>query len=402
MEHNYDEILKRALAPKDEPDFWLNQKILNKVREENKMNGRKHKRISAAVLTAVLVLGAGSVTALAAWKYLMPEQVAEQAGDEKLADAFMNGDAVFVNETQSYGGYEVTFLGIISGRQLSEGLYECNVRIREDRSHIVVAIKNADGTPMPDTSEDAYGELNFFVSPFIKGCRPADYNAVTLAGNYTDIVEEGVLYRLLECDNVEIFADCGLYLGVMDSTFFNGKAYHYDEITGEISRNDSYQGLNALFPLPIDRSKADPEAAAAMVEALSDEMESTDVSHEPDTEDIIPEGYCTDESLAVHIWLERLSADNIEELAMRVESSVQILSVDQEGYLNVGSYEIEGRGGSDGMKILVPWAFKDIEIGVINILGNTGSGTFDTVKIETFTKNEDGTYTFAVYIPKEQ
>lgn len=402
MKQNYDEILKHALTPNEEPDFWLNQKILRQVREESKVEKRNDKRLVTAVLAAVLVLGTGSVTAVAAWKHLMPNQVAEEAKDEKLAEAFMSEDAVFVNETQSYGGYDVTFLGIVSGKQLSEGLFISNGKIREDRSHIVVAIENADGTPMPDTSEDAYSKLDFYVSPFIKGFHPVDCNANTLAGNYTDIVQDGVLYRVLECDNVEIFADCGLYLGVMDSTFYNANAYYYDEVTGEISRNESYNGLNALFQLPIDSSKANPEAAAAFVANLFSDEGGDIGNSEANPEDVIPEGVDKEEYLALQAWKEQLTLDNIEELAIRVESTVQVLSVDKEGYLNVGPYEMEGRGGSEGMKILASWAFKNAGTGARKIWGCSASGTFDTLRVETFTKNEDGTYTFAVYIPKEK
>lgn len=35
--------------------------------------------------------------------------------------------------------------------------------IHADLSHAVVAIENEDGTPMPDTVEGTYGELEFLV-----------------------------------------------------------------------------------------------------------------------------------------------------------------------------------------------------------------------------------------------
>lgn len=389
MKRDYDEVLKQALTPNVEPDFWLNQKILRQVREEKRVEKKKYKRIPAVVLTAALVLGVGSMTTVAAWKYLMPNEVAEKVRDEKLAEAFMSEDAVFVNETQSYGGYHVTFLGIVSGEALTEQIQVTNGSLRADQSHIVVAIENADGTPMPDTSEDAFGELEFLVSPFIKGYNPVDYNAFFFGGGHTDIVEDGVLYRILECDNVEIFADQGLYLGVIDNTFYQREAYLYDEVTGEITRNEAYDGLNALFQLPIDVAKADPVAAKAYMETLFDE-------NEDDWSDVEK----TTEELEVEEWIAKLTPENIEEMAVRVEHTVQVLTVDENGMLNVAPYEVEGRGGSGGCSISERWAFQDVGYGMTDQFGYIRSGTLDTLRVETFTKNEDGTYTFAVYVPR--
>ena len=389
MKRDYDEVLKQALTPNVEPDFWLNQKILRQVREEKRVEKKRYKRIPAVVLTAALVLGVGSMTTVAAWKYLMPNEVAEKVRDEKLAEAFMSEDAVFVNETQSYGGYHVTFLGIVSGEALTEQIQVTNGSLRADQSHIVVAIENADGTPMPDTSEDAFGELEFLVSPFIKGYNPVDYNAFFFGGGHTDIVEDGVLYRIMECDNVEIFADQGLYLGVIDNTFYQREAYLYDEVTGEITRNEAYDGLNALFQLPIDVAKADPVAAKAYMETLFDE-------NEDDWSDVEK----TTEELEVEEWIAKLTPENIEELAVLVEHTVQVLTVDENGMLNVAPYEVEGRGGSGGCSISERGAFQDVGYGMTDQFCYIHSGTLDTLRVETFTKNEDGTYTFAVYIPK--
>ena len=80
---------------------------------------------------------------------------------------------------------------------------------------------------------------------------------------------DGVVYRLLECDNVEVFADHELYLCVIgERSFYDRSAYSFDRETGMITRNDAYNGLNALFRLPIDASKADPEKAEAYLKEL--------------------------------------------------------------------------------------------------------------------------------------
>ncbi|MBR5126963.1 MAG: hypothetical protein IKU69_00860 [Roseburia sp.] len=409
MKRDYDELLKQALAPIDEPYFWLNQKILRQVKEKKSMKKKTYKKIPAVVLAAVLVLGIGTITTFAAWKYLMLDEVAEVVKNEKLAEAFMSEDAVFVNEAQSYGGYQVTFLGMVSGADLTSFIsMDDNGEIRSNLSHMVVAIENADGTPMPDISDDAYGELEFLVTPLVEGYNPVTYNAFAFGGSYTDEVVDGILYRVMECDNVEMFADCKLYLAVLDSTFYRAAAYNYDEASGEISRNESYDGLNALFSLPVDVAKADTEAAKAYMESLfvedenetSGEMEDK-VDETTGAQSEALQGVEMEAYAQVEAWIERITPENIDELAVRVEHTVQVLSVDENGYLNVAPYEIEGRGGSGECSISASWAFGDLGVGMSDQFSYMHSGTLDSLRVETFTKNEDGTYTFAVYIPKE-
>lgn len=267
MNKKLDDALRHALAPREEADFRLNQKILNQIKELRIMTG-KRRRLSPVPVLAALALCLCSVTAYAAWQYLSPSAVAENAGDRKLADAFSGQEAYPVNLPQCYGGYRVTLLGLISGEMLSDYSHHHDGVLAADRTYAVIAIENADGTPMPDTSQEGYEELEFFASPLIGGYNPALYNMAAMSGSYTDMTEDGVLYRLLECDNVEIFADRDLYLCVSEGTFYQKEAYRYEEATGKISRNEDYQGLNALFSLQADPSAADPEKAAEYMAGL--------------------------------------------------------------------------------------------------------------------------------------
>lgn len=281
MESKLDEMLKRALASNEDAEYWLNQKILRQVEEKQNMkrNQNSLRRIPAAVMTAALVVGVTSMTAYATWKYLSAQEVTEKAGDITLAEAFLSEDAISVNESQSYGGYRVTLMGMVSGENLSQ-YYRFDGHsntFRADRTYAVVSIENADGTSMPDISEDAYGELEFFVSPLIKGLNPSFYNLASMNGNYTELWDNGVLYRLVECDNVEMFADKGLYLCVCDGSFYNTAAYQYDKETGEIVRNVDYLGMNALFELPVDEAKANSEKAAEYLADLGMEVPDIDL-----------------------------------------------------------------------------------------------------------------------------
>ena len=100
-------------------------------------------------------------------------------------------------------------------------------------------------------------------------------------GVYTEFVQDGTLYRLTECSNIEIFADRTVYLCVSDadqsSPFgYNEEAYTFDNTTGAISRRENYEGVNALFVLPLDKDLADPEAAEEYLSAFESDEKSED------------------------------------------------------------------------------------------------------------------------------
>lgn len=268
-----DALLRRALVPAEEPGNRLNQKILNSaanreecIRERMKaeMERSKMRRMPAIALAAAILVGASSLTAYGAYRYLTMNEAVKELGDKALVEAFSGEYATVINETQSYGGYDVTLMGIASGENLTERARVNDGAVMPDRTYAMVSIARSDGSPLPDFGEIEKGsaERDFFVSPLIGGYHPAVYNIVTMRGNYSEILLDGVVYRLLECDNVEKFADHELYLCVIGgNTFYDTDAYFFDEEMGKITRNTSYSGLNALFGLPIEDSKANPEEA---------------------------------------------------------------------------------------------------------------------------------------------
>ena len=386
-------LLKHALTPKDEPDIWLNQKIVRQAKEREDMRENTKKtmrRVPAAALAAAIVLGCGSITAFAAWKYLSPQNVAEEFGQTKLADAFAKGDAVLVNETQSYGEYDVTLMGLISGKDLSVNptFDEEGVQLELDKTYSVVAIKHADGTPMAKTSEDAYADMEFFVSPLIRGLDPVWYNAFTMSGGYQEMVEDGILYRIAECDNVEKFADRGLYLCVLDSTFYNNEAYQFDKESGEITRNEAYSGLNALFQLPIDASAADPEAAKAYIDQMEQELFGDEQQEDGKEQEAVNKSQGIN---TVAETIKKITEENIDQYAKKIANSVQICKPDQENNISY-KFKQKGGGGTKG-KMRMSDCFSGDE--KFKVGGYWGSD--DSYYMETFLLNEDGTVTYTVY-----
>lgn len=273
---NIDELLQDALFPAEEMSEALKTRIITEVTGEKEQSMEnivniesRRKRFPIAAVIAAAVLMAISITAFAAWKYLSAREVADKLEDEKLTTAFTDQVTWIDGETQSCGGYDIALLGLVSGSEISDYLITYNGEVYSDKTYVVVAISKTDGTPMPDTSSDDYGEVDFLVSPYFEGLDPKEYNIFSLgAGGYSAVVENGIQYRIVETANIEAFADREVYLGVSEGTFLNRNAYIFHEETGKITRNEAYSGVNALFVLPLDPAKADADKANAILDKI--------------------------------------------------------------------------------------------------------------------------------------
>ena len=397
MKKDIDRLLKTALTPMDQPYEELNNRILLEVKERENMAGRKRRvrrRVPAAAIAAACILMLCSGTALAVYKYLTPAQVAEETEDGALQEAFSGNDAILVNETQESGGFRITLLGSVAGRNVSDYIpVDADTGEMEDNDKIytIVAIERADGVQMPDTSTDAYGDTPFYVSHYIHGLDPNQYSIMSMGGNYTEFVKDGIMYRLLEMDNIEMFADRGIYVGVNSGSFYDSAAYNYDAATGEISRNENYAGVNALFRLPVDTTKADPAAAEAYLKELQESWSTPDEPIEMGATD-----------LEVDEFINRLTPENLDEYAEPIESTRQICKVEKSNdgitYLRY-SYELETGAGTDGVGFMEE-LFPDGKPGI-----NFGSYSYNedglsSLLIDVFILNEDGTVTAVAYRPK--
>lgn len=263
----WEQMLKQALTPEVEPDENLNQRIIHQLKERSQMKQRYTRRLSAGLVATVLLF-ALSISAFAAVHLFSAREVAEQFGDQVLAEAFESKDAIRLNQVKASGNYRFTLHGLVTGAGLSEFKHSAE-EIFPDRTYAVVSISRLDGKPMPSTSESEYGEDPFFISPLIKGQEPWRVNIVTMNGGYSETVIDGITYRIIECDEVEMFADRGVYLAISSGTvFYSNEAFRYDEVTGEIYARDDYPGAALLFDLPLDPTKADQAKAEAYLEKL--------------------------------------------------------------------------------------------------------------------------------------
>lgn len=401
MKYNLDELLKRALTPKEEPGEDLKRKILDQVKEEGSMKNRKFMRKGAVAAVAAALAAAGSMTAFAAWQYRSASQVAEELGEEGLPQVFEeqaadNADSndKTVYESQSFGGYKVVLLGMVSGKDLSAHERMAGGTIHSDRTYLAVAVSREDGRPVDAEAED------FFVSPLIGSLNPKDNNVLYWAGNYGQYVEDGILYRLTECDNIEYFADQNLYVCVTDTTFYQKGLYDWKEAEGEIVRNDGYEGLNALFELQIDPSKADPEKAGNLLQEMNKQGKDTQEASRSIEED--PYDRLSPESRKAYQeaveWAEQITPDNIEQYCVRLEQTVQTKAPDREG--RVSFDESLSDADTEDTSFKVDWFFRGGEITDF-IQRDVGTGGMEEVLLKRYTLNEDGTVTFAIWVPRE-
>ncbi len=266
-----NELLTYVLEPDESASEELNLQILREYRKVNTANeAKKIKRfpkLAPAICALVLLF---SITTVAAIKYFTPTEVANNFMDNTLAKAFDSESAILINETQTFDEYCVTLLGIISGEDISDAIHysaSASFAVSPGQSYIVTAIEKTDGTPMPE-----FTNFEFLVSPYIKGENPALINAYSLNSSATGGVTNGILYQITVCDNIEIFANQGVYLGVTSSTYYDNNAYIWNETDGSLTQNPDYIGVNALFTLPLDESKANPEKAAEYLDTLLSEI----------------------------------------------------------------------------------------------------------------------------------
>ncbi len=293
MEDKLEKMLKAALSADFLPEKSIDDEILERAKEKSIMSKTGNKKVKIAVI-ACAAAAVCTLTAAAAYRLLSPSEAALRVENATLSQAFEGENAVLSDETRIDGDYSVTFMGAVSGKniEISDNLYFLDGELLDERTYAVVAISRTDGKPM--------GDEHLFVSPYIKGLDPLRYNIVTMKGGYRGFTENGVMYRIISCDNIEMFADRGLYIGVSDAkgVFFDRNAYNYNAETGEMTENPDFDGVNVLFDLPIDVSKADPDAAAKYLSDLEKGFGGGTDSEEPSEGEGVPEPEVTAETVS--------------------------------------------------------------------------------------------------------
>lgn len=389
MDKKLDEILREALKAEQSPEPYVNRRIFTTWEKENQTM-KKHyfgRQAAAAVIAGILFVG-GTVT-YAAYRYLSPAEIAGKlteadAPANALAKAFESKDAILLNETQQSNGYDITLLGLVSGAELSPYVSaEVQQQVSGTHTYAAIAISRSDGADMENDGK--------CISPLINGVKWQTANNATLNTTNYWFEKEGIVYHLIECDNLEIFAGRGVQIGVVDSFGNEGSAFVMNESTGVYQKAEGYTGTNALFQIPLDTAKGDEEAAQAYIEKLEEKMQGSSENSSEQEEEIVVTDVKEINDFYILWWNAESDAEFLETYAQPIEGSKQTLTVGKDGSFSYASEEGgEGTLSTEGMKIGEP------------VLSNMGAeDTLDSVRMNVFTLNEDGTVTYEVYRVKE-
>lgn len=276
-----DDSLKRALSSQEMPSEILNRRILKKAKEIEMKKKNRSKRWASIAAAAAIFLGV-STTALAAYHLLNAPSVAEELNG-KLAEPFETRNILDEEWNQKSGPYEVTLLGVLTGEKLDEEFCRELGITQQEKTYAAVAIAKTDGSSMQEEEG-----TKFFISPLIEGLDPAQYNIITMNMSGSGIswsVINGIMYYIVDCDDITCFADRKVYLAVLDQTFYSQEAYAYDESTGSISSRDSYNGMNLLFELPLDKALADTQRAGQYLQKLEESWQQENADSGAGTEE---------------------------------------------------------------------------------------------------------------------
>lgn len=229
------------------------------IESEDLTMTQKNKAIKGTLCIAAAAAVILGTTVFAAYHLMTPAEIAERNEYHELAGILSEDDTKFDIPPQKCGDYTIEILGMTTGKNLSHFTEDFG---NNDRSYIIGAVFRNDEKPISD-----YLEMQ--LTPLISGYKPWEVNIWTLGGGKSEFMENGVVYFVYECDGIEIFADHTVYIAVYDEGLAPGTDIFTMEDDGSIHFADSYKGNGAIFTLPLDKSKADPEKAAEYLKSIS-------------------------------------------------------------------------------------------------------------------------------------
>lgn len=355
-----DQKIEKLLLEGMHTDRLPSQELIHRVKLKmlvNKPGRAPHKAgrtlKTLALASALMLVFATSVYAVV--HLIQASRVAETAGDHTLAAAFSTSGIKIFSEKEA-GDYRFTLTEMVRGADITD-LPFFSFNVTDSRLYILIAIERLDGAPMQ-------GDYTFIASPLIKGFNPVEHNVFSMNSATTDVLHDGILYRLLSCDDIAIFADHGLNLVICEDTFLFD-AIQYNAQSGIFTLNPGYTKTAVLFELPIPAEYADTSRAAEYWDRQQKEEEQDVKISIPDYTDIMKLDYWDD--------------------AQVVKGSKQELVIDKSGYYTYIFGEYAAPGYVDCMILASELRLMMEEEGnrkLIASVSDDGTGTYWAVLFE--------------------
>lgn len=440
-----DDVLKETLRTSTEPDEELIQKTMAKldskengtIPDTSSKNSAKSKRLPAAAAIFASVLAVSSITVAASWRYLSAKDVASHNQDAHLEAALEEAtptEREQWGETQVAAGIRVTFLGFASAEEVSD--FQTTVKNKKtgysqeytSGSRALFALEYEDGTPFEKN------EIPFYMSPYVDGVNPYGMSRYLDYGGGSGFAEDGILYLTMRTDlDIGCLAcETSVYVGLCDGISPNPKEapYLYDPETGKISRNENCYGMNVLFEIKADPSRANPEKANRIltnmgvfqdkekaceevwalpamqkVKALLTEAEFESYSAEMRSFNpwnfvslsgrVTPEQYA--ESIRCSIWSKLLTSETLDEYAKPLEDSTRTLTPDENSGRYRYSYQFPG---DEILSTSIPKKYgkNAQDYTIINV---AYKDLLEDSTAMAVTYHPDGTVTVTIYQPSE-
>lgn len=301
-----------------------------------------------------------------------------------MGEAINGEEALELNETLEAGEYRFKLYTAATKEALTKsGL--ADEASEEGDTYVILAVERLDGTPMPDTSSDEYSEITLFVSPLIQGLAPWQYNMASMGGSHSTTVKDGVLYRIIACDDIALFADRRIYLCITDTTFYPAEAYDYNETDGTISRNEAYEAKALAYLQRLEESwSAEPEEQAVGEEGfLLTECVPLDAA--------VRKEHAKDSNITS--W-EDIPEETLLSYAVLEEASIQEVTV-EDGVVEYTYYFDDGSGMSGAGFLSEEFLAGNTDICI------TGCGySNESAQFQVCRREEDGTIKCMMYVFK--
>ena len=215
------------------------------------------------LLIAALIAAVAAVGAFAAVHFNVPQAFIEQLGLTGQSGASVSE----LPQSIETNGFVITLEAILDGNSAMPRAMKNETGMpKADRTYAIVSVRRTDGSRFFDTGDDArdFHGWNFGYTLLVNGFSP---NANMFVHDvFFDVdTKTNTVWRAYDITDAQFFADKGVSLVVSQTMITGPEALRIDK-NGDFYWADGYDGIKAIFPLPFDKTLADSEKQAKLMD----------------------------------------------------------------------------------------------------------------------------------------